>query len=61
MNEQQHPAGSNRPNGLWMVSGVIMGGVVGYFMAGSAGREIGGGLGAGAGLILGAIIRRVFT
>ena len=59
MNEQRSPAGFLKRSDLFMLGGIIVGGVIGYCLAGSEGREVGGGIGAGLGLIVGGLVGRM--
>ncbi len=59
MNDQFSPADFVKRNGLFMLAGIIICGVIGYFVAGADGRALGGGIGAGLGLVVGGVASKI--
>ena len=74
MNQPSSPAEFVKRNGLFLFAGLLICGVIGYFVAGREGRELegrelegrelegrelGGGIGAGLGLIVGGLVGKI--
>ena len=59
MNDQPSPTDYVKRNGLFMLAGIIICGILGYFVAGSDSRALGGGIGAALGLIVGGIVGKL--
>ena len=58
MPEPTSPIDVVKRNGLYMFAGIIVCGVAGTFIGGSDARALGGGIGAGLGMLIGLIVER---
>ncbi|MGA1372538.1 MAG: hypothetical protein ACO3Z6_13130 [Pseudomonadales bacterium] len=59
MSDQRSPTEFVKSNGLFMFGGLLLCGIIGYFIAGSEGRALGGGIGAVLGLIVGGAVGKL--
>ena len=59
MTDQPSPSDFVKRNWLFMFVGIIICGLIGYFVAGSDGRALGGGIGAAVGLAVGGLVSKL--
>jgi outer membrane lipoprotein SlyB len=59
VNDQPSPADFMKRNAIFMFAGIIICGIIGYYVAGSDGRALGGGIGAALGFIVGGIVGKL--
>ena len=58
MSEKISPVQFVKRNGLYMLTGIVVFGLAGYFLGGSSGRSLGSGIGSAVGLIVGGFISK---
>ena len=58
MSEKLPPMEFVKRNGLYMLAGIIVCGVAGYFIGGSEARALSGGIGGAIGLMVGGLISK---